>query len=155
MSSRASPSALNGRLLSVMGLLSSILQGSLVRRLPPLLTVRIGLVACTVSLFLLARTSTISGLYGAGLLLAVTSATVVTGLNSLGSLEARENERGASLGRLRSWGQAGRAAGPVLFCTLFWWAGREVAYTVGSVAMLGVCTIAFGALRSPAISKKK
>ncbi|KAK2735292.1 hypothetical protein FQN57_001187 [Myotisia sp. PD_48] len=148
-----SPSALNGRLLSMMGLLASVLQGSVVRRLPPLLTVRIGLVSCAFSFFFLARVTTLSGLYAAGCLLAITSATVVTGLNSLGSLEALTTERGASMGRLRSWGQAGRAAGPILFCTLFWWGGREIAYTTGAVSILGVCMIAFGLLKSPIISK--
>ncbi|EEQ32512.1 hypothetical protein McanMca71_004124 [Microsporum canis] len=151
----ASPSALNGRLLSVMGLLASVLQGGVTRQLPPLLAIRIGVVACAMSFTLLAHITTISGLYTAGCLLAVTSATVVTGLNSLGSLEAREDERGASLGRLRSWGQAGRAAGPVLFCSLFWWGGREVAYKTGAVAMAGVCGIVFGLLRSPILAKRK
>ncbi|EEH03784.1 conserved hypothetical protein [Histoplasma capsulatum G186AR] len=151
--SSVSPSAQNGRLLSVMGLLASLLQGTLVRRLPPLLTVRIGVTACALSFFILSRVSTVSGLYGAGCLLAVTSATVVTGLNSLGSLEASEGERGVFLGRLRSWGQAGRASGPVVFCTLFWWAGREVAYMVGGVGMLGVCALVFGCLRTPVTSK--
>ncbi|KAL2218300.1 major facilitator superfamily domain-containing protein [Thermoascus aurantiacus ATCC 26904] len=145
----SSPSALNGRLLSLMGLIASLLQGTVVRRLPPLLTVRIGVLACTVSFFLLARVSSISGLYAAGCLLAVTSATVVTGLNSLGSFEAGEGERGVVLGKLRSWGQVGRAAGPALFCSLFWWVGREAAYATGGVAMLAVCGIVFAALRSP------
>ncbi|EGD96278.1 tetracycline transporter [Trichophyton tonsurans CBS 112818] len=151
----ASLSSLNGRLLSVMGLLASILQGGVTRRLPPLLTVRIGVVACAISFAMLAHITTITGLYAAGCLLAVTSATVVTGLNSLGSLEAREAERGASLGRLRSWGQAGRAAGPVLFCSLFWWGGREVAYKTGALAMAGVCAVAFGLLKSPMLAKTK
>jgi MFS family permease len=146
---KASPSALNGRLLSVMGLLASLLQGTLVRRLPPLLTVRIGVVSCAMSLFLLTRIESVAGLYMSGCLLAVTSATVVTGLNSMGSLEAGEGERGVFLGRLRSWGQAGRASGPLLFCTLFWWAGREMAYGVGAVCMLGVCVLVFGALKYP------
>ncbi|KAL3442636.1 major facilitator superfamily domain-containing protein [Aspergillus insuetus] len=147
--STASPSALNGRLLSTMGLIASLLQGSIVRRLPPLLTVRIGVVAATISFFLLSRVSSLTGLYTAASLLAVTSATVVTGLNSLGSLEALEEERGVVLGRLRSWGQVGRAAGPILFCSLFWWAGREAAYLVGSVVMGLVCVGVFGWLRSP------
>ncbi|KAK2755720.1 hypothetical protein FQN54_005870 [Arachnomyces sp. PD_36] len=148
-SSTASPSALNGRLLSVMGLIASLLQGTVVRRLPPLVTIRAGVLACTISFFLLASVQSISGLYAAGCLLAVTSATVVTGLNSLGSLEAGEGERGAMLGRLRSWGQVGRASGPILFCTLFWWGGREVAYNAGGLAMLAVCGLVFGALKSP------
>ncbi|GAD94500.1 conserved hypothetical protein [Paecilomyces variotii No. 5] len=147
--STSSPSALNGRLLSLMGLIASLLQGTVVRRLPPLVTIRAGVLACTISFFLLARVSTVSGLYAAGSLLAVTSATVVTGLNSLGSLEAGEGERGAVLGKLRSWGQFGRAAGPILFCSLFWWGGREVAYTTGGVAMLTVCALVFGVLKSP------
>ena len=82
-------------------------------------------------------------LYAAATFLAVTSATVVTGLNSLGSFEAGEEERGRVLGALRSWGQLGRAMGPVVFCSLFWWAGREVAYNVGGCCMVGVCVVGF------------
>ncbi|EAW08007.1 putative tetracycline transporter [Aspergillus clavatus NRRL 1] len=153
--SAASPSALNGRLLSMMGLIASLLQGTVVRRLPPLMTVRAGVVACAISFFLLARVSSLAGLYTSGALLAVTSATVVTGLNSLGSFEAREGERGVVLGRLRSWGQVGRAAGPLLFCSLFWWAGREIAYTTGGFAMLAVCVAVFTMLKNPLPGSKK
>ncbi|KAL4875545.1 major facilitator superfamily domain-containing protein [Aspergillus karnatakaensis] len=149
----SSPAALNGRLLSMMGLIASLLQGTIVRRLPPLTVVRVGVVSAAISFFLLAQVTTLTGLYTAGAFLAVTSATVVTGLNSLGSLEAKEEERGAVLGRLRSWGQAGRAAGPVLFCSLFWWVGREVAYTTGGVVMVGVCVGVLGGLRHPVTAK--
>ncbi|OGM41973.1 tetracycline transporter [Aspergillus bombycis] len=148
---KTSPSALNGRLLSMMGLIASLLQGTVVRRLPPLITVRAGVVACTVSFFLLAHVSSLPGLYAASGFLAITSATVVTGLNSLGSLEASEGERGAVLGRLRSWGQVGRATGPLLFCSLFWWVGREIAYTTGGFLMLAVCVGVFTTLKSPPI----
>jgi hypothetical protein len=151
----SSPSALNGRLLSMMGLIASLLQGTIVRRLPPLVVIRVGVISCALSFFLLAQASSITGLYSAGALLAVTSATVVTGINSLGSLEAREAERGAVLGHLRSWGQVGRALGPMLFCSLFWWAGREVAYTTGGAMMVGVGVIVFGLLRSPARTPSK
>ncbi|KAJ5493492.1 hypothetical protein N7539_002238 [Penicillium diatomitis] len=149
----SSPSALNGRLLSMMGLIASLLQGTIVRRLPPLVVVRAGVVTCAISFFVLARASSITGLYSAGALLAVTSATVVTGINSLGSLEAQEVERGAALGQLRSWGQVGRALGPLLFCTLFWWAGREVAYITGGTLMVGVGVIVFTMLQSPKAGK--
>lgn len=145
----ASPSKLNGRLLGFIGLIASLLQGSIVRRLPALLIVQIGICSCSAAFFLLARASTSTGLYAAGALLAVTSATVVTGLNSLGSFEAGDADRGKTLGALRSWGQFGRALGPVVFCSLFWWAGREVAYTVGGCCMLGVAGLVFGLLRSP------
>jgi Arabinose efflux permease len=153
--STTSPAALNGRLLSLMGLIASLLQGTVVRRLPPLVTMRAGVVACALSFFCLAHVSTPKGLYAAGGLLAVTTATVVTSLNSLGSFEARDADRGAVMGRLRGWGQAGRAAGPILFCTLFWWAGREAAYTVGGVAMCVVAVGVFGFLKSPVVHLKK
>jgi predicted MFS family arabinose efflux permease len=150
----ASPAALNGRLLSLMGLIASLLQGTLVRRLPPLITLRTGVVACTISFFCLAHVSSPSGLYAAGALLAVTTATVVTSLNSLGSFEAQDADRGAVMGRLRGWGQAGRAAGPILFCSLFWWAGREAAYTTGGFAMCLVTVAVFSLLKSPAVHQK-
>jgi predicted MFS family arabinose efflux permease len=151
--SSTSPSALNGRVLGIVGLIASLLQGTMVRRLPPLLTVRIGVVSCAIAFFLLAQISTVGGLQVAACFLAVTSATVVTGLNSLGSLEAGDGERGVILGRLRSWGQFGRALGPLVFCSFFWWAGREAAFTTGGVAMLGVCGVVFAGLKAPIVGK--
>jgi len=142
-------SALNGRLLGFMGLVASILQGGVTRRLPPLLSVRIGVVSCLFALLLLARIDSVKGLYLASTLLAVTTATVVTGLNALSSFEAGENERGGKLGNLRSWGQVGRGIGPLLFTSIYWWAGREVAYTIGGMGVLAVSTIAFFGLKTP------
>ncbi|EXJ93714.1 hypothetical protein A1O1_02107 [Capronia coronata CBS 617.96] len=150
-----SPSKLNGRLLGFVGLIASLLQGSVVRRLRPLTVVRVGTVACTLAFFLLARIQDTTGLYCAGTLLAVTSATVVTGLNSLGSYEAKEHNRGQVLGALRSWGQFGRALGPILFCTLFWWAGRETAYLLGGSVMVGVTALVLTALKHPQLKEKK
>lgn len=149
-----SPSKVNGRVLGVVGLIASLLQGSVVRRLPALTVVRLGVVSCTISFFMLSRVTSIGGLYAAAVFLAVTSATVVTGLNSLGSFEAKESNRGEVLGALRSWGQLGRAMGPILFCSLFWWAGRQTAYTVGGSCMLGVVTLAFGVLKAPPLAAK-
>ncbi|RKF75059.1 Major facilitator superfamily domain-containing protein 10 [Golovinomyces cichoracearum] len=140
-------SALNGRLLGYMGLVASIIQGRVTRRLPPLQTVRIGTVSCLVALLILSRINTVAGLYIATTLLSITTATVVTGLNSLSSFEASADERGAKLGLLRSWGQLGRALGPLLFTSIYWWAGREFAYTVGSTGMLGVVMLAIFGLK--------
>lgn len=97
-------SAQSGKLLGFMGLIASILQGTLTRRLHPLVVVKIGLVACTASFFMLGRLTTEGGLWTAASLLAVTTATVVTGLNSLSSFEAGAGERGGKLGNHRSWG---------------------------------------------------
>ena len=98
-------SAKNGRMLGYMGLVASLLQGSVVRRLHPLRVVQMGVAACAMSLFLLGRITTERGLYTAATLLAVTTATVVTGLNSLSSFEAEAGERGGKLGNHRSWGE--------------------------------------------------
>ncbi len=51
-----------------------------------------------------------------------------------------------------SIGQVGRALGPLLFCTLYWWAGRDVAYAIGGAGMLGVGALVFGGLKAPQLS---
>lgn len=101
-------SSQSGKLLGFIGLIASILQGSVTRRLHPLRVVQVGVVACAASFFLLGRLTTEAGLWGAASLLAVTTATVVTGLNSLSSFEAEEGERGGKLGNHRSWGKTFR-----------------------------------------------
>lgn len=149
----ASPSKLNGRLLGFVGLIASLLQGGVVRRMAPLTVVKTGVFSCTLAFFLLSKVQSTGQLYAAGTLLAITSATVVTGLNSLGSFEAKESNRGEVLGALRSWGQFGRALGPIVFCSMFWWLGRETAYQIGGACMLGVVAIVFGGLKAPIIAK--
>ena len=98
-------SSQSGKLLGYMGLIAATLQGSVTRRLHPLRVVQLGVVACAASFFMLGRLTTETGLWGAATLLAVTTATVVTGLNSLSSFEAAEGERGGKLGNHRSWGK--------------------------------------------------
>lgn len=139
----------NGRLLGYIGLVASLFQGRITRKLSPLLSVRIGTVACLSAFILLSRLSTIGSLYIAATGLAVTSATVVTGLNALSSFEANEHERGVKLGIMRSWGQLGRGLGPILFTSVYWWAGREVAYSMGAIGALVVVAIAFLGLKTP------
>jgi hypothetical protein len=46
-------------------------------------------------------------------------------------------------------GQVGRALGPLIFCTLYWWAGRETAYAMGAAGMVAVCGLVFGGLKVP------
>ncbi|KAL9581632.1 MAG: hypothetical protein Q9212_003781 [Teloschistes hypoglaucus] len=142
-------SSQSGRLLGFIGLLASILQGGVTRRMHPLRSIQVGVISCIASFFLLGRLTTEAGLWTAAALLAVTTSTVVTGLNTLSSFEAAESERGGKMGNHRSWGQFGRALGPLLFCTLYWWAGRDVAYAVGGAGMLGVCALVFGGLKAP------
>jgi predicted MFS family arabinose efflux permease len=144
----------NGRLLGFVGLVASILQGGVTRRLPPLLSVRVGVIACLVSFVLLGRVNSIGGLYGAATCLAVTSATVVTGLNALSSFESSEDERGGKLGILRSWGQLGRGLGPILFTSVYWWAGREYAYNMGATGIAVVAAAVLFGLKTPKGAEK-
>lgn len=95
----------SGRLLGFIGLLASILQGGVTRRLHPLRAIQIGVISCAASFFLLGRMTTEAGLWMSASLLAITTATVVTGLNTLSSFEAAEAERGGKLGNHRSWGK--------------------------------------------------
>ncbi|KAG0033882.1 hypothetical protein BGZ81_007057 [Podila clonocystis] len=102
------------------------------------------------------RRSKMWGLYAGATGLAVTSATVVNCLTSLASLvcdmgsdeqehdgqgrKDRKNKlepigKGLALGRFRSWGQLGRAAGPIAACSLYWRVGPLVCYGVASLAV--------------------
>lgn len=139
----------NGRLLGLIGIIASVLQGTFTRRVRPLRVVQVGTASCAAAFWILSTVDSLVGLYVAAGLLAVTSATVVTGLNSLSSLEARADERGRVLGKHRSSGQLGRTLGPVLFCSLYWWAGRTTAYRVGMTGMVGVLGLVFGLLVNP------
>lgn len=98
-------SAQSGKLLGYIGLIASLMQGGVVRRVHPLRVVQMGVLACVGAFVLLGRLKTQGGLYAAATLLAVTSGSVVTGLNSLSSFEAGSGERGSKLGSHRSFGQ--------------------------------------------------
>lgn len=43
----------------------------------------------------------------------------------------------------------------MVFCTLYWWAGREVAYAVGAAGMVGVVGMVFAGLSVPAGTELK
>jgi MFS family permease len=145
----------SGQLLGYIGLIASLLQGSVTRRMKPLFLVRMGVASAAAAFLLLARLQTTTTLYAAATLLAVTSSSVVTGLNSLSSFEAARTHRGAVLGNHRSWGQVGRAAGPLIFCSLYWWAGRQAAYETGAVGMAAVLVVVAAALRNPPVGVKE
>ncbi|KAF8976501.1 hypothetical protein BGZ46_008201 [Entomortierella lignicola] len=115
------------------------------------------------------RKSRMWGLYAGATGLAVTSATVVNCLTSLASLVCDMGSddpsasldtssssttsttpesgpqpigKGLALGRFRSWGQLGRAAGPIAACSLYWRVGPLICYAAASVAVFGVTIIA-------------
>ena len=106
------------------------------------------------------------GLYAGATGLAVTSATVVNCLTSLASLvcdmgsdeeDSHDSAsssggsspkkyqpigKGLALGRFRSWGQLGRASGPIAACSLYWRVGPLVCYGVASLAVATITIVA-------------
>lgn len=128
----------NGRLLATIGIMAALLQGGYARRVTSQIGEGVmaqrGMYACAVGFALLAslphlETSTTAPrvIYGAAAALAFTSATVVSSLTALASLQcddvptagveasvAQELAKGRALGSFRSAGQLGRALGPLL-----------------------------------------
>jgi hypothetical protein len=37
----------------------------------------------------------------------------------------------------------------LIFCSLYWWAGRETAYATGAAGMVAVAALVFGGLKVP------
>jgi hypothetical protein len=134
-----------GKLLGFVGVLSSLIQGGYVRRVAQKVGEKSiavqGLISCAVTLVLMGWGSfSQSTLYLAAIGFAFTSATVVTSLTSLASLQSGvlydEADRGKVLGRFRSMGQLGRSMGPIFGCGMYWLLGPEVCYCVGAIGVL-------------------
>ena len=140
-----------GRLLGYMGIVSALIQGGYVRRkvekLGEKMLVIQGMASCAAGLYCLATTIRTQHptywLYAGVTFLAFTSGTVVNCLTSLASLQCHENSlsddalsKGRALGSFRSYGQLGRAFGPIFACSLYWIFGPGVCYGLGAVAMV-------------------
>ncbi|GAA6039215.1 hypothetical protein JCM8097_000473 [Rhodosporidiobolus ruineniae] len=175
----------NGRLLGVIGILSSLLQGGYVRRRTstPAKTAALalsGVRTCAVSLALLAvlppRRSprgAKQALWAAAAGLAYVSATVVNSLNALASFETDPEpssssspsstaapsdprlEKGVALGRFRSRGQLGRAIGPLVTTSLYFVVSPSVAYSVCGVGILGAAAGMARVVREEKLKEKE
>ncbi|KAI9221558.1 major facilitator superfamily domain-containing protein [Blastocladiella britannica] len=169
--------AQQGALLGFIGLVASAVQGGYTRRRGHAIgeekIVVQGVTTCAVAFALIAAnsgsgsavtsTATAAGwsLWAAATLLAFTSATVVTCLMTLASLECRRSsdaraaaanapigdsehedgsgdDEGSAMGSFRAWGQLGRAIGPLVTCSAYWIVGARTTYAVGSVALFAV-----------------
>ncbi|CAG8439662.1 10900_t:CDS:2 [Ambispora gerdemannii] len=125
----------NGKLLGYIGVLSALIQGGYVRRRAHTIgekyLVAQGVTACTIGLsvisFLTKGVNGVTWLYVGATFFAITSATVETRVYSL--------LKGKELGTFRSFGQLGRASGPIATCSLYWMKGSEICYGVGALAM--------------------
>jgi predicted MFS family arabinose efflux permease len=131
-----------GRLLGFMGLCSALFQGVYVRRVSREkvsdkdIAVQ-GIFSCGIGLILnglLAYQPWI--LYLGCFFLSFTSGTVVNSLVALSSLITPQDSLGESLGIFRSFGQLGRALGPIFFCTCYWIFGSKILYAICGIYML-------------------
>lgn len=142
-----------GQLLGYMGIISALIQGGYVRRRVEKLGEKViaiqGMVGCAVGLYCLATSTKNSSyatfwLYAGVTCLAFTSGTVVNCLTGLASLQCHEDimntddalSKGRALGEFRSYGQLGRAFGPIAASTMYWIFGPGHCYSLGAVAMV-------------------
>ncbi|RCH88914.1 hypothetical protein CU097_006554 [Rhizopus azygosporus] len=138
-----------GKLLSYMGIVSAFIQGGYVRRSVQRVgeknIVIQGMIMGVIGFYCLAVTANASHpflwLYIGATCLAFTSGTVVSGLTALASLQCHETRddylsKGRALGGFRSYGQLGRALGPISVCAFYWMFGPEKCYAAGSLMMM-------------------
>lgn len=144
-----------GKLLGFMGIVSALIQGGYVRRrvqkLGEKMLIVQGMVSCVIGLYSLARCvkveNPVAWLYAGVTCLAFTSGTVVNCLTSLASLQCHDKasddalSKGRALGEFRSFGQLGRALGPISACGLYWIFGPGACYAFGALMMVGLTWI--------------
>jgi len=154
----------NGALIGSIGIVSALLQGGYVRRAVSRVgegkMARRGAISCALGLVLLSLVprftqeqsadTAVRLVQIAAVCLAFTSATVVSSLTSLASLQCDEVvtgkpvkthpqlSKGVALGVFRSAGQLGRAIGPLLACASYWTFGPSATYGISAVAMIGL-----------------
>lgn len=130
--------AKNGRLLATIGIISALLQGGYTRtasrKIGEGVMARRGVISCAVSFLLFSTLPQLRAemappmIFVAAVFLAFTSATVVSSLTALASLQCDDEvsaekdsplTKGKALGQFRSAGQLGRAIGPLLGTFIF------------------------------------
>lgn len=141
-----------GKLLGFMGIISALIQGGYVRRKVESVGEKVlviqGMASCAIGLYCLA--SSIESayatywLYAGVTFLAFTSGTVVNCLTSLASLQCHDDSsrndplsKGRALGEFRSFGQLGRAFGPISASAFYWVFGPGACYSMAAIAMVG------------------
>lgn len=144
----------NGMLIGFLGIFSILTQGMLVRRLlktmPEVRVLGLGLAATAVSMILIGLAATPAMLYGGVALVAIGGGLVNPSTSGLISLYAPEAEQGRALGVFRSLGSLARAVTPLIAGIVFW--------TLGSLTVFGLAAaLSFGAwwlaLKLPAPQK--
>ncbi|XP_043653882.1 major facilitator superfamily domain-containing protein 10 [Drosophila teissieri] len=121
------------------GVIMTLLQGSVVRRLPEAKIKGYAIF----SLYLIVPAFVIVGLaegsrmlYAGMTLFAISTAFAVTCLTTLVSKYGNDDQKGSVLGIFRSLGALARALGPVVGCIAFWCVGSRITYIAGGLLLI-------------------
>ncbi|XP_037944574.1 major facilitator superfamily domain-containing protein 10 [Teleopsis dalmanni] len=121
------------------GVIMTILQGSVVRRLPETSTK----IYAIFSLYLIVPAFVLVGLaessvllYSGMILFSISTAFAVTCLTTLVSKYGNDDQKGSVLGIFRSLGALARALGPVVGSVSFWCIGSRLTYVLGGIFLL-------------------
>ncbi|KAJ1654829.1 hypothetical protein IWQ61_005309 [Dispira simplex] len=159
-----------GKFLGLIGILSTVFQGAVVRRVAyrwgEKTMVVLGIISCALGFmaiaFLAHPVHGLGGLYFGAVCLSITSATVVNCMTSLVSLLCTSDplsvlaeQQGAILGDFRSLGQLGRALGPIVACSLYWLYGSAFAYGLGSLLIAVIGVVFYWRVEQPRYTKRK
>ncbi|XP_031617918.1 major facilitator superfamily domain-containing protein 10 [Contarinia nasturtii] len=121
------------------GVVMAILQGSVVRRLPPQCvkpSAVFGLYLIVPAFILVGLADDSKFLYAGMILFAVSTAFVVTCMTTLISEYGTYDQKGVVLGIFRSIGALARALGPIFASIAFWGIGASFTYIVGGILLL-------------------
>ncbi|KAH8326071.1 hypothetical protein KR067_000684 [Drosophila pandora] len=121
------------------GIIMTLLQGSVVRRLPEakIKGYAIFSLYLIVPAFILVGLAEGSGMLYAGMILfAISTAFAVTCLTTLVSKYGNDDQKGSVLGIFRSLGALARALGPVVGCIAFWCVGSKITYIAGGLLLI-------------------
>ncbi|EDX12133.1 major facilitator superfamily domain-containing protein 10 [Drosophila simulans] len=121
------------------GVIMTLLQGSVVRRLPEAKIKGYAIF----SLYLIVPAFVVVGLaegsrmlYAGMTLFAISTAFAVTCLTTLVSKYGNDDQKGSVLGIFRSLGALARALGPVVGCIAFWCVGSKITYIAGGLLLI-------------------
>ncbi|XP_063700203.1 major facilitator superfamily domain-containing protein 10 [Culicoides brevitarsis] len=120
------------------GVIMTILQGGVVRRLSPNLSQKsavFGLYLIIPSFIIIGFAKNSFMLYAGMVLFAISTAFVVTCLTTLISRYGSFDQKGSILGIFRSIGALARAVGPIIASLCFWSFGAKVTYVVGGIML--------------------
>ncbi|KAH8367583.1 hypothetical protein KR200_008385 [Drosophila serrata] len=125
--------------LLIAGVIMTLLQGSVVRRLPEAkikgyAIFSLYLIVPAFVLIGLAESSRV--LYAGMILFAISTAFAVTCLTTLVSKYGNDDQKGSVLGIFRSLGALARALGPVVGSIAFWCVGSKITYIAGGLLLI-------------------